>query len=139
MKRSVLQALAACIAVIVLHGAPSAVAGSGQYKPPGGNCMTGWPGCDTECRPGWPGCREPALNRPPHHNHGNGHGDGSGFYANRRISCGQARAVVEAKGYNEVRAVDCRGKRYDFTGRRLGRAYFIMVNARTGFVRRSPM
>jgi hypothetical protein len=49
----------------------------------------------------------------------------------RDISCGQGRRIVERR-FNHVVARDCKGSRYDYTGRRNGKWYFISVSSSTG-------
>jgi len=53
-------------------------------------------------------------------------------YRGRRISCQRAKRIVRNHGYHRVRARDCRGKQYSFTGRKRGRNYVIKMRSRTG-------
>jgi hypothetical protein len=53
-----------------------------------------------------------------------------GFYG-RNISCRPGWRIVERR-FNHVRARDCKGSRYDYTGRRNGKWYIIGVDARSG-------
>jgi len=53
-------------------------------------------------------------------------------YRGRRISCKRAKRIVRNHGYHRVRARDCRGKTYSFSGRKRGRTYIIKLRSRTG-------
>ena len=53
---------------------------------------------------------------------------------NGRISCGEARNIVQRKGYNNVTARDCSGSTYTFRVTRNGNVFQVLVNARTGQV-----
>jgi hypothetical protein len=57
---------------------------------------------------------------------------GYGFPVNPRISCGVGRAIVDARGFNRVRTIECRGATYTYLGRRHGDTFRVMLNARTG-------
>jgi hypothetical protein len=57
---------------------------------------------------------------------------GNGWAVNPRISCGEGRAIVDARGFNRVRTMECRGATYTYLGRRHGDNFKVMVNARTG-------
>jgi hypothetical protein len=57
---------------------------------------------------------------------------GYGLPVNLRISCGEGRAIVDARGYNRVRTIECRGGTYAYLGRRHGDSFKVLVNARTG-------
>lgn len=49
-----------------------------------------------------------------------------------KLSCGAARNLVDHSGFNRVRASECRGKVYTFTGSRKGHLYVVKVNSVTG-------
>jgi hypothetical protein len=49
-----------------------------------------------------------------------------------KVSCGLARNIVDGSGYNNVRARDCSGRIYSFTGTRKGLRYVVRVNAYNG-------
>ena len=50
-----------------------------------------------------------------------------------RMSCGEARRLVDRSGYDRVRAVECSGRTYTFRAlNRKGRLVTVYVNARTG-------
>ncbi len=53
-----------------------------------------------------------------------------------RISCGQGRAIVRRAGFRRVRARDCRGSVFGYTGVRAGRLRRVTVSARTGRILR---
>ena len=53
-----------------------------------------------------------------------------GFYG-RNITCRQGWRIVERR-FNHVRARDCKGSRFDYSGRRNGKWYIIGVDSRTG-------
>jgi hypothetical protein len=57
---------------------------------------------------------------------------GYGLPVNLRISCGEGRAIVDARGFNRVRTIECRGGTYTYLGRRHGDSFRVMLNARTG-------
>ncbi len=52
--------------------------------------------------------------------------------ATRRLNCRQARRVVRSYGYRNIRALDCRGKRYTFNAIKHGRWYQVRLNSRNG-------
>lgn len=56
-----------------------------------------------------------------------------GFYG-RNISCATGRRLVERR-FNLVRARDCRGSSYVYTGRRNGKWFYIVVDARRGVIK----
>jgi len=53
-------------------------------------------------------------------------------YRRGRISCKRGKRIVRNNGYRKVRARDCRGKTYSFSGRKRGRTYIIKMRSRTG-------
>jgi hypothetical protein len=57
---------------------------------------------------------------------------GYGLPVNPRISCGEGRAIVDARGFNRVRTLECRGAAYTYLGRRHGDDFKVVLNARTG-------
>jgi hypothetical protein len=57
---------------------------------------------------------------------------GYGFPVNQRVSCGEGRAIVDARGFNRVRTLECRGAAYTYLGRRHGDDFKVVLNARTG-------
>ncbi|MBL8906315.1 MAG: hypothetical protein JNM20_06535 [Rhizobiales bacterium] len=48
------------------------------------------------------------------------------------ISCGTGKRIVEGKGYINVRARDCNGEIYVYTGLRYGKNWWIEVRRRDG-------
>jgi hypothetical protein len=59
-------------------------------------------------------------------------------YRRRRISCGEARALVRDRGYIRVRNVSCGGRIHAFKAFRRGTLWLVTVNARTGNISRRP-
>jgi hypothetical protein len=57
---------------------------------------------------------------------------GYGLPVNPRISCFEGRAIVDARGFNRVRTLECRGATYTYLGRRHGDDFRVLLNARTG-------
>jgi hypothetical protein len=53
-----------------------------------------------------------------------------GFYG-KGISCSQGKRIVDRR-FNRVVARDCKGSRFDYTGRRSGKWYRISVSSATG-------
>lgn len=53
-----------------------------------------------------------------------------GFYGNN-ISCRQGERIVERR-FNRVVPRNCRGSRYEYTGRRNGKLYVIKISSRSG-------
>lgn len=51
-----------------------------------------------------------------------------------RISCRRGERIVEDNGFFRVRARDCSGSSYRYTGRRNGKYYVIDVNSRRGYI-----
>ena len=50
----------------------------------------------------------------------------------RRMSCNQARHIVQDEGFRRVVARDCEGRTYSFSARRSGHRFIVYVNSRTG-------
>jgi len=48
------------------------------------------------------------------------------------ISCGTGKRIVEGKGYINVRARDCNGEIYVYSGLRYGKSWWIEVRRRDG-------
>ena len=57
---------------------------------------------------------------------------GYGLPVNSRVSCVEGRAIVDARGFNRVRTLECRGATYTYLGRRYGDDFRVVLNARTG-------
>lgn len=57
-------------------------------------------------------------------------------YHNRdRMSCGEARRMVDRSGYNRVRVVECSGRTYTFRAlNRRGNPVTVYVNSRSGAI-----
>ncbi|MDT4863697.1 hypothetical protein FQZ97_984150 [compost metagenome] len=49
-----------------------------------------------------------------------------------RIHCNQGTRLLRARGFHNVRALDCRGSHFLYRGNRVGRTYDITVRARDG-------
>ena len=49
-----------------------------------------------------------------------------------RVSCGEARSIVRARGFHDVRTTDCGGKNHTFIGRKKGGIFQIKVYSRNG-------
>ncbi len=71
--------------------------------------------------------------------------DGYGWYdygrygdvnrRDQRMSCGEARRLVDRSGYNRVRVVECSGRTYTFRAlNRRGNLVTVYVNSRSGAV-----
>jgi hypothetical protein len=58
-----------------------------------------------------------------------------GYYRGR-MSCGEAKARVRHSGYRNVDTIECRGSTYTFEATRKGRDVIVLVNSRTGALRR---
>lgn len=56
-----------------------------------------------------------------------------GFYGGN-ISCSTGKRIVDRR-FNRVRARDCNGTVYVYTGRRNGKWYRVEVDARRGYIR----
>ncbi len=50
----------------------------------------------------------------------------------RGISCNRGKRIVENAGFRRVRARDCKGKNFRYTGRKKGDDFEIRVNSRNG-------
>lgn len=53
------------------------------------------------------------------------------YYA-RKMTCNQARRLVDRSGYNNVDARDCSGRTYSFRATRNGKRHTVYVNAYNG-------
>lgn len=51
-----------------------------------------------------------------------------------RLSCGEARRIVNNRGYRNIVARNCNGQTYVFRALRNNRVFIVYVNARTGAV-----
>jgi hypothetical protein len=58
-----------------------------------------------------------------------GYGDDEESY---RLSCSEGRRVVRNSGFRDVRAVECDGQNYKYTGYRRGDTWIVMIDSRTG-------
>ncbi len=78
----------------------------------------------------------------PHYNYQVGPGyvyrKGHGWYLPprhvNRLSCGEARRIVNNKGYRNIVARSCSGQTYVFRALKDNRVFVVYVNARTGAV-----
>ncbi len=61
------------------------------------------------------------------------HGDFRGR-VNNRLTCNQARRLVDRSGYNRVQVRECNGRTYTFRAVRNGKQFTVYVNSRTGGV-----
>jgi hypothetical protein len=61
---------------------------------------------------------------------------GSTINHGRRISCAEGRRILLHRGFRDVRARDCRGSVFTYTGRRNGSWWWIDVRARDGRILR---
>lgn len=59
---------------------------------------------------------------------------GSNINHGRRISCQEGRRQLERRGFRNVRAHDCRGSVFVYSGRRDGANWWIHVRSRDGRV-----
>lgn len=56
-------------------------------------------------------------------------------YNRARMSCGEARRLVDRSGFNRVRTIECSGPTYTFRAvNRRGNVVRVYVNARTGAI-----
>jgi hypothetical protein len=55
----------------------------------------------------------------------------NGYYP-RKLTCNQARRMVDRNGYSKVDARDCSGRTYSFRASRNGKRHTVYVNAFTG-------
>jgi hypothetical protein len=60
------------------------------------------------------------------------HFDYDDDYDHGRLSCGEARRILRGQGWRRVRAEDCSGRRYSFTGWRHGEPFSIRISAWSG-------
>jgi len=54
-----------------------------------------------------------------------------GHYRNR-LTCNEGRRLVDHRGFNSVRATDCRPRNYHYRARRHGRWYTVRLDSVTG-------
>ena len=59
------------------------------------------------------------------------HGDFRGR-VNNKLTCNQARRLVDRSGYNRVQVRECEGRTYTFRAVRNGKRVTVYVNSRTG-------
>jgi hypothetical protein len=57
---------------------------------------------------------------------------GSTLNHGRWISCADGRRILQHRGFRDVRARDCRGSIFSYTGRRQGHRWWIDVRSRDG-------
>jgi hypothetical protein len=57
---------------------------------------------------------------------------GHGLPAQLRITCAEGQAIVDVRGYSNVRMMECGGDTYTYLGRRYGGSFKVAVNAITG-------
>lgn len=55
--------------------------------------------------------------------------------ADDKISCARGLQIVKRSGFIDVRASDCEGRTYAYSGRRGAAIYIIEINSRTGKIR----
>jgi hypothetical protein len=58
-----------------------------------------------------------------------------GYAFTHRLSCGEAKSRVRARGFNKIVTKDCSGKSYSFSAIKKGNRYLVKVNAHTGRVK----
>jgi hypothetical protein len=54
------------------------------------------------------------------------------FHTANRMTCNYAKGLMERRGYRKVRATDCSGTHYGFTGLKKGHKYKITLNSYSG-------
>lgn len=59
---------------------------------------------------------------------------GTNLSAGRRISCSEGARMLRARGFSNIRMIDCRGTRFVYHADRRGHRLRIEVNARNGRV-----
>lgn len=63
------------------------------------------------------------------------YGDFRRYYPANRMSCREARRLVDRSGYDRVRTVECGGRTYTFRAiNKRGKLVRVYVNARTGAI-----
>ena len=70
---------------------------------------------------------------------GLGYWNGPGYYGGvyrNRLGCQEGRRIIDHRGYNSVRAVDCGGRYFHYRGRRHGVWYILELDSRTGHIYR---
>jgi len=55
-----------------------------------------------------------------------------GRYYRWRLSCAEGRRIVDRRGYNNVRAIDCWPRYYHYRATRAGIWYIVRFDSRTG-------
>jgi hypothetical protein len=88
-----------------------------------------------DCYDPWPGYGF----RHPSYFHRRDSFDEPYFHRHRRLSCNAVIRSLREKGYRSVRARDCEGNYYSFTGRMNGKRYVIRVNSISGYTSRDRM
>jgi hypothetical protein len=58
-----------------------------------------------------------------------------GYAFTHRLSCGEAKSRVRARGFHKIVTRDCSGKSYSFAASKNGMRYTVKVNAHTGRVK----
>jgi hypothetical protein len=61
---------------------------------------------------------------------------GSTLNHGRRITCSEGRRILHHRGFRDVRARDCRGSVFVYTGWRQGHRWWIDVRSRDGRITR---
>jgi hypothetical protein len=87
---------------------------------------------------GTPGYYSPYYGYGPYYGYSPYYG-GYDYYAPRKyrkLSCGQARAILRDRGYRKIRTRDCDGRTYSFIARRKGETFIVHVNSRSGAISR---
>jgi hypothetical protein len=135
-------ATAAILAVTLAAPAPEASAASKAKNKTQGKHIA-------VCVPGRPSPYCPPHywrpNRWPHHNWYSGHYYGyqpwpyyhnpyydDDFHVANRMTCNYAKGLMERRGYRSVKATDCSGTYYGFTGIKKGHKFKITLNSYSG-------
>lgn len=66
---------------------------------------------------------------------GFGYWTGPGYYRGHyrhRLSCHEGRRIVDHRGFNSVRATDCKPRYYHYKAKRHGRWYTVRLDSVTG-------
>jgi hypothetical protein len=63
----------------------------------------------------------------------NGPGNYNGYYRDR-LTCAEGRRIVDRRGYNAVRAIDCSPRYYKYRARKNGRWNIVELDSRTGAI-----
>lgn len=59
------------------------------------------------------------------------------YAKDRKITCAKGLKIVQRAAFTDVRASDCKGDTYTYSGRRDAAIYLIDINSRTGKIRRT--